>query len=189
MPPFRALKFRLEASRIHRFFRFDHTRHETVINRQSITTPHLPGLALLEPDIPGNTGTLLRLAACTNTELHIVEPAGFRLDDPALRRAGLDYAERAALQRHTDWHAFERWRTEAGRRLILLTTRTETPYYDFAFAPRDLLLLGSESAGVPGYVHGRADARLTIPMAEGARSLNVALAGAMVLGEALRQLC
>ena len=152
----------------------------------------MPDLALYQPDIPGNTGTLIRLAACTATTLHIIEPAGFRLDDVSLKRAGMDYLERAGLARHIDWDAFETWRANSGkgganRRLVLMSTKAETPLWDFAFRPDDLILLGRESGGVPDHVHDGVDARLTIPMAAGARSLNVALAGAMALGEAIRQ--
>jgi tRNA (cytidine/uridine-2'-O-)-methyltransferase len=146
-----------------------------------------PELVLYQPDIPGNTGALLRLAACTGTVLHIIGPAGFRMDDTALRRAGMDYVEIAATRRHSGWDAFEAWRSSESRRLVLMTTRAAMPYHEFAFAPGDLILLGRESAGVPPEVHQAADARLLIPMAGGARSLNMALSGAMVLGEALRQ--
>ena len=149
--------------------------------------PHKPELALYQPDIPGNTGTLLRLAACTGTVLNIIGPAGFRMDDAALRRAGMDYLEIAATRRHTGWAAFEAWRRSQSRRLVLLTTRAAVPYCSFAFLHADLILLGSESSGVPEEVHLAADARLVIPMAAGARSLNMALSGGMVLGEALRQ--
>ncbi len=147
----------------------------------------MPELVLYQPDIPGNTGTLLRLAACTSTVLNVIGPAGFRMDDGALRRAGMDYLEIAATRRHVDWNAFQAWRREQDRRLVLMTTRAEAPYCDFAFRPDDLILLGRESAGVPQEVHEAADFRLTIPMAANARSLNLAVAGAMVLGEALRQ--
>jgi tRNA (cytidine/uridine-2'-O-)-methyltransferase len=150
-------------------------------------SPTHPELALYQPDIPGNTGTLLRLAACTGTVLHIIGPAGFRMDDAALRRAGMDYLEIAATRRHSGWDAFEAWRKVEARRLVLMTTKAATPYHHFAFAPGDLILLGRESAGVPGQVHEAADARLLIPMAGGARSLNMALSGGIVLGEALRQ--
>jgi tRNA (cytidine/uridine-2'-O-)-methyltransferase len=146
-----------------------------------------PELALYQPDIPGNTGTLLRLAACTGTVLHIIGPAGFRMDDAALRRAGMDYLEIAATRRHSGWEAFEGWRKGEGRRLVLMTTKADTPYYEFAFAPGDLILLGRESAGVPLQVHEAAYDRLLIPMAGGARSLNMALSAGIVLGEALRQ--
>lgn len=147
----------------------------------------MPELVLYQPDIPGNTGTLLRLAACTGTVLNVIGPAGFRMDDGALRRAGMDYLEIAATRRHVDWNAFQAWRTGENRRLVLMTTRAEAPYCDFSFAPADLVMLGRESAGVPQDVHEAADFRLAIPMAANARSLNMALAGAMVLGEALRQ--
>lgn len=145
-------------------------------------------LVLYQPDIPGNTGTLTRLAACMNVTLHIIEPTGFRMDEKALKRAGMDYLEIASLCSHIDWPAFEAWRRRSGRRLVLMTTRTDTAYTDFSFSAGDLVLLGRESAGVPDPVHEAADRRLVIPMAPGVRSLNVALAGAMVLGEALRQL-
>lgn len=146
-----------------------------------------PSIALYQPDIAGNTGTLLRLAACTATELHIIQPAGFRLDDKALRRAGMDYTELASLTRHLDWKSFCATMAEKNRRIVLLTTRATKPYVDFAFHASDILLLGRESAGVPEEIHQYCGESLTIPMAENARSLNLALAGAMVLGEALRQ--
>ncbi len=147
----------------------------------------MPDLALFQPDIPGNTGTLLRLAACMNVTAHIIEPAGFRLDEKAFRRAGMDYVEQAAMQRHLNWNEFDNWRSQQTRRVVLLTTRSDLPYTKFSFAPDDLLLLGRESSGVPEFVHEQADASLTIPMAPNARSLNVALCAAMVLGEAIRQ--
>ncbi|MBZ9732984.1 MULTISPECIES: tRNA (cytidine(34)-2'-O)-methyltransferase [unclassified Mesorhizobium] len=145
-------------------------------------------IALYQPDIAGNTGTILRFAACLDIGVDIIEPAGFPLSDRALKRAGMDYLEMAALSRHADWHAFEGWRKTNARRLVLLTTKTTAAYTDFAFAAGDILLFGRESAGVPDQVHQAADARLTIPMRPGARSINVALSVAMVAGEALRQL-
>ncbi|RWA60782.1 tRNA (cytidine(34)-2'-O)-methyltransferase [Mesorhizobium sp. M1C.F.Ca.ET.193.01.1.1] len=145
-------------------------------------------IALFQPDIAGNTGTILRFAACLDLGVDIIEPAGFPLSDRALKRAGMDYLEMAALSRHADWHAFEEWRRTNARRLVLLTTKAETAYTDFAFADGDILLFGRESAGVPQEVHQAAEARLTIPMRPGARSINVALSVAMVAGEALRQL-
>ncbi|WP_430514281.1 tRNA (cytidine(34)-2'-O)-methyltransferase [Pannonibacter phragmitetus] len=147
----------------------------------------MPDLALYQPDIPQNTGTMIRMAACLDVRVHLIEPAGFPLSDSALKRAGMDYLERAALIRHLDWSAFEAARKAAGRRLVLLTTKSTLPYTDFAFRPDDMLLLGRESAGVPDAVHDGADARITIPMAAGMRSLNVAVSASMVLGEALRQ--
>ena len=144
-------------------------------------------LALYQPDIPQNAGTLMRLCACLGVEVEIVEPAGFALGDRALRRAGLDYLDHAAVRRHASFAAFEAWRRSEGRRLVLLSTRAETAYWAFAFAPSDVLMVGRESAGVPDHVHGAADARLRVPMRPGLRSLNVAVAAAMVLGEALRQ--
>lgn len=145
-------------------------------------------IALYQPDIAGNTGTILRMAACLRTAVDLIEPAGFDVSDRALRRAGMDYLEIAALTRHVDFARFEEQRRAAGRRLVLLTTRADLAYTRFRFAKDDTLLLGRESAGVPQSVHDAADARLTIPMPGGGRSLNVALAAAMVVGEALRQL-
>jgi len=147
----------------------------------------MPDLVLFQPDIPGNTGTLLRLGACMGIKVHIIEPAGFRLDEKAFRRAGMDYLDQAAMQRHLNWAEFEGWRAIEQRRLILLTTKSDERYTDFTYHPSDLLILGRESSGAPDFVHQAADARLTIPMHGEARSLNMALSGAMVLGEALRQ--
>lgn len=145
-------------------------------------------IALYQPDIAGNTGTILRFAACMGLAVDTIEPAGFDLSDRNLRRAGMDYLEMAALTRHVDWDSFEQWRLGAARRLVLLTTRAALPYTDFAFAGGDILLFGRESAGAPDKVHEAADARLLIPMPGGGRSLNVALSVAMVAGEAMRQI-
>ena len=142
-------------------------------------------LALFEPDIPQNAGSLLRLGACLNVEVDIIEPCGFLLTDRGLKRAGMDYLALAALRRHISWDRFQADRPSG--RLILLTTKAAKPFTGFVFAPDDTLLVGRESAGVPDTVHHAADARLLIPMQAGARSLNVAQAAAMVLGEALRQ--
>ena len=146
-------------------------------------------LVLFEPDIPQNAGAMMRLAACLAVPIEVIEPCGFLLSDRHLRRAGMDYLAHLRLSRHGSYAAFEAWRLQAlpQARLILLTTKAEGSYLDFAFRPDDLLMVGRESAGVPEAVHGRAAARLRIPMAQGLRSLNVALAAAMVLGEALRQ--
>lgn len=149
-------------------------------------------LALYEPDIPQNCGALIRLAACLGVGLDIIEPCGFLLDDKRLKRAGLDYHARASLRRHRSWTEFQASRRapEHGApqgRLLLLTTAGDCPYTAFSFAPEDVLLLGRESAGVPPAVHAAADARLVIPLQPDCRSLNVAQAAAMVLGEALRQ--
>lgn len=144
-------------------------------------------IALYQPDIPQNTGNILRLAACLGVTAHLIEPAGFDISDRTLRRAGMDYLKEATLVRHAAWAQFESWRVSSRQRLVLVTTRGEIPYAGFAFAPGDLLLFGRESAGVPDAVHAVADARLVIPMRSGLRSVNVAAAVAMVLGEALRQ--
>ncbi|ESW66612.1 tRNA methyltransferase [Mesorhizobium sp. LSHC422A00] len=149
---------------------------------------HRLRIALYQPDIAGNTGTILRFAACLGLGVDIIEPAGFPLSDKALKRAGMDYLETAALTRHVDWNAFEDWRKGEACRLVLLTTKAATPYGGFSFAQGDILLFGRESAGVPDPVHQAADARLTIPMQPGTRSINVALSVAMVAGEAIRQL-
>ncbi len=141
-------------------------------------------LALYEPDIPQNTGAILRLGACLGVAVDIIEPCGFVLDDRRLRRAGMDYLDLARMSRHASWQAFHRGR--AGR-LVLLTTRGEDRLPGFRFRNGDTILLGRESAGVPQSVHEAADARIVIPMTEGARSLNVALAAALALGEALGQ--
>lgn len=145
-------------------------------------------IALYQPDIAGNTGTILRMAACLDVAVDIIEPAGFDLSDRNLKRAGMDYLEIAALTRHVDFDRFEQWRLAERRRLLLFSTGATTPYTDFSYADGDILLFGRESAGVPLQVHDKADARLLIPMREGGRSLNVALSVAMATGEAMRQL-
>lgn len=144
-------------------------------------------LALYEPDIPQNTGTILRLCACLGITAHIIEPAGFPASDRAFRRAGMDYLDAVAIMRHASWQGFEAWRQSQGHRLVLFTTAARLSYLDYAFATDDVLLFGRESAGVAPEIHGAADARLVIPMRPGLRSLNVALAAAMAAGEALRQ--
>jgi tRNA (cytidine/uridine-2'-O-)-methyltransferase len=141
-------------------------------------------IALYQPDMAPNVGTLLRLAACLSVPADIIEPCGFPFGPRALRRSGMDYLAAADYTAHESWEAF--LAADPGR-LVLLTTRATEPYAEFRFAPGDVLLLGRESSGVPEAVHRRADARITIPMAPGRRSLNVAVAAAMVLGEALRQ--
>ena len=144
-------------------------------------------IALYQPDIPGNTGTILRLAACLGLKVHIIEPAGFDISDRNLKRAGMDYLTSASLTRHVTWQAFQDWRQSSGRRLVLASTRAALPYVAFRFRPDDVLLFGRESAGVPDHVHEAADARVLIPMVEGQRSINVAMSAAMIAGEALRQ--
>ena len=144
-------------------------------------------IALFQPDIPQNTGTMLRMAACLDVEAHIIDPAGFPVSDRAFRRAGMDYLDVVSIRRHVSWEHFEAWRVEAGLRLVLASTRASVPYTEFSFKPDDILMVGRESAGVPDDVHERADARIIIPMRPSLRSINVAVALAMVLGEALRQ--
>lgn len=147
-----------------------------------------PAIALFQPDIPQNTGTILRLGACLGVPVHIIEPAGFTLSDKALQRAGMDYLERATLTRHIAWDHFESWLEEKEKRLVLLTTNSTDSYLDFRFQANDILLFGRESSGVPGDVHQRADSSLTIPMVENTRSINLACSAAIVISEALRQL-
>lgn len=147
-------------------------------------------IALFQPDIPQNLGGTLRLAACMAVPLHVIGPCGFVFDDKRIRRAGMDYIDHAALTRHASWEAFLAWRdglAPAKPRLVLLTTQGSTALPDFTFLPDDILLAGRESAGVPEEVSALADARLRIPMAPGARSLNVTVSTAMTLTEALRQ--
>ncbi len=141
-------------------------------------------LALFEPDIPQNAGALLRLGACLGVPVDIIEPCGFLLDDRKLRRAGMDYLKKSQWHRHASWAAFQ---PSLEGRLVLLTTAGDEVYTGFNFLPDDTLMVGREWAGVPPAVHAAADARLRIPMRENMRSINVALAAAMVLGEALRQ--
>jgi len=144
-------------------------------------------LALYQPDIPQNTGTILRLCSCLGIEAHIIEPAGFPSTDRAFRRAGMDYLDAVAITRHASWPDFEAWRGREACRVVLFTTQASKSYLDFSFAPDDVLLFGRESAGAPEAVHAAADARLLIPMRPGMRSLNVAMAAALAAGEALRQ--
>lgn len=144
-------------------------------------------VALYQPDIPQNTGTILRMAACLNVEVDVIGPAGFDMSDRALRRAGLDYLDQVQILRHRSFAEFENHRRQRGGRLLLLTTAGTCAYTDFSYHSGDILLAGRESAGVPPDVHNSADARLKVPMRPGLRALNVAVALAMVLGEGLRQ--
>jgi tRNA (cytidine/uridine-2'-O-)-methyltransferase len=144
-------------------------------------------IALFEPDIPQNAGTILRLGACLDIPVHFIGPAAFNASERGFRRAGLDYIDHATLVSHVTFATFEEWRRAEGRRIVLLSTKAETGYLDFAFLPGDVLLAGRESSGVPEAVHQAADASVRVPMRPGLRSLNVAVAVAMVLGEALRQ--
>lgn len=147
-------------------------------------------LALFQPDIPQNTGTLMRLCACLDLPIDIIEPCGFIFNDKAMRRAGMDYLDMVDYRRHDSWQDFLRYRAanpqEYGR-LVLMTTQATLPYTKFEFKPNDIILMGRESAGVPEEVHQTVDARIVIPMNEKARSINVAVSAVMVVGEALRQ--
>jgi tRNA (cytidine/uridine-2'-O-)-methyltransferase len=144
-------------------------------------------IALFEPDIPQNAGTVLRFCACLGIEAHLIEPAGFPITDRAFRRAGMDYLDKVRVVRHPSWDAFETWRRRDRLRLLLFTTQAPMPYLGHCYRSDDILLFGRESAGVPEAVHAAADVRLTIPMQPGLRSLNIAMAVAMAAGEAIRQ--
>jgi tRNA (cytidine/uridine-2'-O-)-methyltransferase len=145
-------------------------------------------IALYQPEIPQNTGTLMRLCACMGICLDIIHPCGFIWNDRHLRRAGMDYTDIAVVRHHTSWEAFQAWgSTQENHRLVLLDTKGEIPYTDFAFQTNDILVAGQESAGVPDAIFQAIPHRLAIPMAENCRSLNLAIATAMVLGEGLRQ--
>jgi len=144
-------------------------------------------IALYEPDIPQNTGTILRLCACLGIAADIIEPAGFPTSDRAFRRAGMDYLDAVAIMRHASWRKFESWRRAERHRVVLFTTAAPLSYLDYRYAADDVLLFGRESAGVPEEVHAATDARVVIPIRPGLRSLNVAVAAAMAAGEALRQ--
>lgn len=143
-------------------------------------------LALFQPDIAQNTGTILRLAACLGVPVDVIGPTGFDMTDRALRRAGLDYLDHVEINRHESFQAFLASRHVTSR-LVLLSSHAHTSHTGFAFEPGDTLMLGRESAGAPSYVHDAAAARIRIPMQPGMRSLNIAVAAALVLGEALRQ--
>ena len=147
-------------------------------------------LAMFQPDIPQNTGTLLRLGACLDSELDIIEPCGFIFSESTLNRAGMDYLDMVRYRRHHSWEHFLQYRAEHPEeygRIVLLTTHASEPYFIFEFRPNDIILMGRESAGVPEEVHQTADARLLIPMNHNARSINVAVSAVMVVGECLRQ--
>lgn len=144
-------------------------------------------IALFQPDIPQNTGTILRLCACLGVAAHIIEPAGFPVSDRHFRRAGMDYLDHVSITRHDSWATFQDWRAARGDRLLLFTTKAATDYRDFHYQTLDILLFGRESAGVTDAVVEAADARLVIPIKAGLRSLNVAMSAAMAAGEALRQ--
>jgi tRNA (cytidine/uridine-2'-O-)-methyltransferase len=145
-------------------------------------------LALYQPDIPQNTGTMLRMAACLGIGVDIIEPAGFPVSDRHFRRAGMDYLDQVEIARHVSWGAFDTARRANGQRLVLLTTKAAIAHTTFPFARGDILLVGRESAGVPDDVHAAADGRIVIPMRAGVRSLNVAVSAAIAVGEALRQI-
>ena len=142
-------------------------------------------IALFQPDIAPNAATIIRMAVCLGLKVTIIEPAGFAWTDSSFRRAGMDYLDRATVQRSSSWEAF--YSETLGRRLVLLSTKAETPYTEFGFEPNDTILMGQESLGVPKFIHDSVAARILIPMKPGERSLNVSLACAMVTGEALRQ--
>ena len=155
---------------------------------ETVAPPADLRIALYQPDIPGNTGAIMRLAACFGVALDVIGPVGFDMSDRALRRAGMDYRETASLIRYDDWASFDAQRVLERRRLVLFTTAADGAYTDFTYARNDVLLLGRETAGVPEFVHEAADARVLIPMPGGGRSLNLAMSAAIGLSEAMRQL-
>lgn len=145
----------------------------------------MTSVALFQPDIPQNTGAIMRLCACFNVNLHLIEPLGFVLSEPKLKRSGMDYIDYLTLHRHGSWELFKQ--NSQGKRLILLTTKAETSFWDFNFKDNDILLFGSESQGVPDYVHEQVDHAVIIPMRPEVRSLNLACSASIVLAEAIRQ--
>jgi tRNA (cytidine/uridine-2'-O-)-methyltransferase len=145
-------------------------------------------LALYQPDIPQNLGTIMRMCACFNVTLHIIEPCGFPWNDQRIRRAGMDYIDFVTYQRHSSWETFYDWAKSHHHRLILMTTKTSKPYTQFAFQQGDILIAGRESAGVPPEVHQQCDAHVVIPMNPNTRSLNVALSCGIILSESIRQI-
>lgn len=146
-------------------------------------------VALFEPDIPQNTGSMIRLCACMGTPLQIIEPCGFPFDDKRMRRVAMDYYDLAEIKRHISWEAFlDFHQSRPNSRLVLLTTHAKESYADFSFRPDDILLFGRESFGVPPYVRERAEATIGIKMHNGSRSLNLVQAASMVVGEAVRQI-
>ena len=142
-------------------------------------------IALYQPDIPQNVGAMIRLCACMNTSLEIIEPASFPWDERKIKQSAMDYIDKLQMKKHTSWDAFRD--TNKTKRVILMTTKAAQPYIDFNFRPDDILLAGSESAGVPDDVHAAVDGRILIPMQAGMRSMNIVNATSMILGEALRQ--
>ena len=150
--------------------------------------PHDLHIALYQPEIPGNTGAILRLAACFSATVDIIHPIGFELSDRTLKRAGMDYLEIAAIREHADFAAFQAWRATQDRRVVLMSTKAATGYAEFRFRPDDILMFGRESSGAPQDVHDRADAELRIPIRAEARSLNLGMSAAITLSEAVRQL-
>jgi tRNA (cytidine/uridine-2'-O-)-methyltransferase len=162
-----------------------HEKSMPLLNPTSITPMNI---ALYQPDIAGNTGTIIRTCACLGLSVHIIEPAGFDISDRAFKRSGMDYIEQALVTRHIDFDAFNDWRKRHNKRLILATTKTSTSYTNFEFLPQDVVVFGRESCGVPDGVHICADARITITMNEGTCSLNLAVSVGIIAGEAVRQL-
>lgn len=164
------------------------TNENTVANlHQSLYPNFMIQIALYQPDIPGNTGTIMRMAACLGVPLHIIEPAGFDLSERNLKRAGMDYLEMTNLTRHLSWKGFYAWHIEQKTRLVLASTKASKPYCDLNYDQNDILLFGRESSGVPEDVHDMVDDRILIKMQPEMRSLNLALSVAMITGEALRQ--
>ena len=145
-------------------------------------------IALYEPDIPQNTGNIFRLGACLGVDVDIIEPTGFIFDDKKFKRSAMDYINHLNYKRHLDWKHFLKWVKDNQYRLILMTTKSKKSYYNFKFQPSDILLFGRESAGVPNDIHEIVDHRLTIPMKNEVRSINLSSSVALVIGEGLRQI-
>ena len=145
-------------------------------------------IALFQPDIPQNTGNIFRLGACLGIEIDIIEPTGYIFDDKRFKRSSMDYIKYINYQRHLDWDTFLAWTKKNNYRIILLTTKSSKKYTEYSYKKNDILLFGRESAGVPEFVHEKVDEKLTIPMINGVRSINVSSSVAMIVGEACRQL-
>ena len=145
-------------------------------------------IALFQPDIPQNTGNIFRLGACLGIEIDIIEPTGYIFDDKRFKRSSMDYIKYINYQRHLDWDTFFAWAKKNNYRIILLTTKSTKKYTEYSYKKNDILLFGRESAGVPEFVHEKVDEKLTIPMINGVRSINVSSSVAMIVGEACRQL-
>ena len=145
-------------------------------------------IALFQPDIPQNTGNIIRLGACLGIEIDIIEPTGFLFDDKRFKRSSMDYVQYAKYKKHLDWEEFHDWSLKKKYRLILVTTKTKNNFINYKFQSNDILLFGKETAGVPDYVHDNVNEKITIPMVKGPRSINLSSSVAIIVSEACRQL-